>query len=164
MANLVSRLSYDGRLRHVRDKEYFSWRFQNPLRKYRFIFWKETCLEGYMVLQSYGCESSGGGRVNIVDWEGTSLQIQTELLQVALHWGNFRELFSWTTTLSGEKKAILANAGFKPIQPQQGSKYRNCVIVRSVRDDMLDRESIIANHKILDLANWDLRMIYSMHG
>ena len=45
MAELVKRLAYDGRLRHIRDKEYFSWRFKNPFKDYRFIFWKEDFLK-----------------------------------------------------------------------------------------------------------------------
>ena len=36
MAELVER-SGDTRIRHVRDSQYFQWRFQNPLSRYRYL-------------------------------------------------------------------------------------------------------------------------------
>ena len=38
MAELVARLPYDGRIRHVRDARYLAWRYRNPLRDYRFLY------------------------------------------------------------------------------------------------------------------------------
>jgi GNAT superfamily N-acetyltransferase len=38
MAELVERVGSDGRIRHVRDREFFTWRFCNPLSRYRFLF------------------------------------------------------------------------------------------------------------------------------
>lgn len=52
MAELVARLGYDGRIRHVQDEPYFAWRFQNPRSNYRFLFWDDARLEGYLVLQA----------------------------------------------------------------------------------------------------------------
>jgi len=164
MAELVERLSYDGRLRHIRDKEYFSWRFKNPSRDYRFIFWKEDFLKGYIVLQGYFPDNQRRGKVNIVDWEATSTPVLKELLGTAIRQGKFEELFSWTATLSAEKKAILAEAGFKPMQPTEGSRYSNCVIMRPVRNELSPEKWMISDRHLLDLSNWDLRMLYSMHG
>src|SRR5208337_1328121 len=50
MAELVERIG-GSRIRHVRNAEYFQWRFQNPLGQYRFLFWEKSRLEGYLVLQ-----------------------------------------------------------------------------------------------------------------
>ena len=164
MAELVERLSYDGRLRHIRDKVYFSWRFKNPSRDYRFIFWKEDFLRGYLVLQGYIPDNQRRGKVNIVDWEATNTPILKELLTNAIRQGKFEQLFSWTATLSAEKQAILAEAGFNPMQPTEGSKYRNCVIMRPVRNEFPPEMWKISERRLLDLSNWDLRMLYSMHG
>src|SRR5262249_10682368 len=49
MARLVARLGYDGRIRHVRDAEYFAWRFRNPLHEYRFLYAGGSDLDGYLV-------------------------------------------------------------------------------------------------------------------
>lgn len=164
MAELVERLPYDGRLRHIRDKEYFSWRFRNPLRDYRFIFWKEDFLRGYLILQGYFPDNQSRGKVNILDWEATSISVLKELLGAVILQGKFEQLFSWTATLSAEKQAILAEAGFNPIQPTEGSKYKNCVIMRPIQNELLSEKWLISGHRLLDLSNWDLRMLYSMHG
>lgn len=38
MSELVERLGHDGRIRHLRDREFLAWRFRNPLRLYRFLY------------------------------------------------------------------------------------------------------------------------------
>lgn len=164
MAELVKRLAYDGRLRHIRDKEYFAWRFKNPFRDYRFIFWKEDFLKGYLVLQGHFPDNQSRGEVNIVDWEATSIPVLTELLGTAIQHGKFEQMSTWTATLSAEKRAILAEAGFVPIRPTEGSKYKNCVITRPIRDGLPPEKWMISDRRLLDLSNWDLRMLYSMHG
>ena len=164
MAELVERLPYDGRLRHIRDQEYFSWRFKNPFRDYRFVFWKEDFLRGYLVLQGHLPNDQNRGKVNIIDWEATSTPILKELLGTAIRRGKFGHLFSWTATLSTEKRTILADAGFSSMQQARGSKYRNCVITRPVRNDLPPDMWMISDRHLLDISNWDLRMLYSMHG
>src|SRR5262245_35605196 len=37
MADLVTQLGHDGRVRHVRDAAFFAWRYANPLQEYRFL-------------------------------------------------------------------------------------------------------------------------------
>ena len=51
MAGLIAGLSWDGRMRHVRNADYLTWRFRNPLHEYRFLFWDDDALRGYLVLQ-----------------------------------------------------------------------------------------------------------------
>src|SRR5258706_12065705 len=91
MAQLVARLPWDGRIRHVRDETFFAWRFGNPLRNYRFVYSGRERLRGYMVLQ----QSRGGsaGRASIVDLEAGSDLVRTELLSAAIDSGRFPELF-----------------------------------------------------------------------
>jgi GNAT superfamily N-acetyltransferase len=100
MAELVERIGSDGRLRQVRDQEYFAWRFQNPLSRYRFLFWGDAVLEGYLVLRT----SIRGKRVSIVDWEATNMKVRTDLLQAVMQWGKFDKLALWTATLPTEVK------------------------------------------------------------
>jgi hypothetical protein len=50
MAALIDRIGHDGRLRHVRDEQYFDWRFRDPLREYRFLYMGKDALDGYLVL------------------------------------------------------------------------------------------------------------------
>ena len=165
MAELVERIGSDGRLRQVRDQEYFAWRFQSPLSRYRFLFWGDATLEGYLVLQTY----VHGKGISIVDWEATNIKVRADLLQTAMQWGKFDELTIWTATLPAEVKTLLRNAGFRILGKTEsiGRAYsvsapRPTVLLRAVRRDMLkETDWIMAQRRLLDLDNWDLRMIYS---
>jgi hypothetical protein len=166
MAELVERIGNDGRLRHVRDQEYFAWRFQNPRSRYRFFFWEDTTLEGYLVLRTHILH---GQVVNIVDWEATNLKVRADLLQAVLQWGRFNNLTLWTATLSTEVKTLLQNAGFSTPgkaeslgRAHRGRANRSIVLLRAVRRDMLKEvDWVLADRRLLDLHNWDLRMIYA---
>ena len=165
MAELVERVGSDGRLRQVRDQEYFAWRFQSPLSRYRFLFWGDATLEGYLVLQTY----VHGKGISIVDWEATNIKVRADLLQTAMQWGKFDELTIWTATLPAEVKTLLRNAGFRILGKTEsiGRAYsvsapRPTVLLRAVRQDMLkETDWLMAQRRLLDLDNWDLRMIYS---
>lgn len=160
MAELVKRIASDGRIRHVRDQEYFSWRFRNPLSLYRFFFWGATKLEGYLILQKPIYSYYRG--ISIMDWEATSMQVRTDLLKAAICIGNFDSLSIWSATLPNGARMVLQNLGFKLLEETESTKrYWPTVLVRTVRDEMLKSDWIIANRSLLDLASWDLRMIYS---
>lgn len=160
MAEFVERIGSDGCIRHVRNRQYFTWRFQNPLSLYRFLFWKDTRLEGYLILQTsvYTDKVS----VSIVDWEANNMQVRADLLQAAIHWGNFVDLRTWSATLPQDAKTLLQNTGFNSAD-ETGSipGTYSTVLARPVRDEMLKADWVLANRRLLDLADWDLRMAYS---
>ena len=160
LAELVARIGGDGRMRHVRDQQYFAWRFQNPRAVYRFLFWEDARLEGYLILRKWVYTDRVG--VRIVDWEATNAQVRTDLLQAAIRWGEFAELTIWCATLPNEAKALLQMTGFKQLEDKGGmTRYLPTVLVRPVRDEMLKGDWVFAGRRLLDLDNWDLRMIYS---
>jgi GNAT superfamily N-acetyltransferase len=166
MANLISKIEYDGRIRHVRDKDYLSWRFQNPLHRYLFLYWEEKDLEGYLVLQQNVSEfSTSRVRVNIVDWEATSPRVHAGLLRAAIHLSPFVDMNIWTATIGVETKNLLRDIGFQPVHAGVGvDQEQPCLLVRSVRADEPEAEWSLGNRRLLDMANWDIRMIYSMQG
>jgi len=166
MADLISKIEYDGRIRHVRDKDYLSWRFRNPLHRYLFLYWEEKDLEGYLVLQQRVSEFSWSkGRVNIVDWEATSPHVRAGLLRAAIHLSPFVDLNIWTATLGAETKNLLREVGFQPVHKGAGvDQEQRRLLVRSVRADVPEDEWSLGNRRLLDMANWDIRMMYSMDG
>jgi GNAT superfamily N-acetyltransferase len=163
MAKLAGRLGHDGRFRHVRDGRYFSWRFQNPIRVYRFLYWEDVRLEGYLVLQR-DLTRPNLTRTNIVDWEASDNRVRAELLEAAIAWGGFHELVTWAAALPRESQPVLSAAGFEPVDQAKTARGLPCVLVRPVREDRLGEDWTIAGRRLLDPANWDLRMLYSMHG
>ncbi len=165
MARLVERIPYDGRIRHVRDRAYFAWRFRNPVHKYWFLFWEEPDLEGYLVLQKYMAESMDKTVTNIVDWEGTEERIRAGLLKAALRLGHFPDLRIWAATLSGRSKALLADSGFRLEEGESGiDDQQKCILVKPLLEGTPESGRVIANRRWLDIADWDMRMVYSMHG
>jgi len=166
MAELVSRIGHDGRIRHVRDHQYLSWRYRNPLHRYLFLYWKEKDLEGYLVLQQYVSEYSPSMvRVNIVDWEATSLRVRAGLLRAATRLTPFADLNIWTSTLGNGTKKLLRDVGFGPVQEVASmDQEQPCLLVRSVRADEPAAGWSLGNRRLQDMADWDIRMIYSMQG
>jgi GNAT superfamily N-acetyltransferase len=156
MSQLVARLPRDGRIRHVRDETFLAWRFGNPLRNYRFLYFGREPIRGYIVLQ----QSPGvdGDRACIVDWEAESDLIRAELLSAAIEYGKFPELCFWQLGASPAAAQLVDHHGFKSLY----GLYENCVLVRSLRDNALDAPWILGGRRLDDANQWDLRMIYSM--
>jgi hypothetical protein len=162
MADLVGRLGHDGRVRHVRDARYLAWKLENPLHDYRVLLAGDDRLEGYLVLQTY--RLVGRGRVNVVDWEATTPEVRRALLQAAIDWGRFAGLGAWTMSLPREAEALLSETGFRqasrhPLMPQG-----TAVLMRGVAPPPDPSGPTLDGHRLLDAANWDMRMLYSMAG
>jgi len=160
MAELVEARGGDARIRHVRDQQYFAWRFQNPISKYRFLYWEDSRLRGYLVLRTsiHGYNPD----VEIVDWEAANGSVRADLLHAAIEWGNFDSMTLWSATLPVETKALLKDAGFQ--MARQGDSFARStptVLIRPVQDEMLNEDWVCDGLRVLDLQNWDLRMIDS---
>ncbi len=153
MAKLVSQIGGDARLRHVRDRAYFSWRFDNPRFCYRFIFWGRAELDGYMILQN----TPGRRQVNIIDWEGRNEQVRTDLLEAVIRLGRFRAMSTWGATLSDSRIETLRNNGFSSTGASCGHAER--FMIRPLVPDA--RENCILGCNPLEQKNWSLRMMYS---
>ena len=164
MADLVARIGPTERIRHVRDGEYYGWRFQNPLSHYRFLFWGRGRLEGYLVLQEYTSDLVDRERLNIVDWEGSNPAILLSLLRAACVVAHDRPLWIWVATLPAEVISMLKRRGFRTVEAPPSEPSPPAVLVRPLREDQCDGRWRFGHQSLLDLANWDLRMLYSMHG
>ena len=164
MSELVIRLGHDGRIRQVRDREFFAWRFRNPLRDYRFLYFGNTRLEGYLVLMSQHPTTPSPTRVKIVDLEATSASVRSELLDAAIDLGRFPELFAWAATLPGEARTYLVSRGFKPADLELRARGCPCVLVRPVSPESTASPWMLGTCRLTNLADWDMRMLYTMAG
>lgn len=165
MAEIVLRIGTDGRLRHVRDRRYFEWRFQNPMRRYRFFYWEKERMEGYLVLGMSSVDPSERAPVNIVDCEASSLEIQSELLDAAMRTESSRDLVIWAATLPPGTVAMLERKGFRIARSNPGiDRQLPAVLVRATSPGTGKEEWTFAGQPLVSLANWDVRMLYSMHG
>lgn len=164
MASLIARLDYDGRIRHVRDVPYLSWRYRNPLNEYRFFYAGSDPLHGYLVAK---CRRHGFGlvtRVEVVDWESDDERHLEALLEAAISAGAFPELVVWVATRKNHVVNALLRSGFEPVDRHLAALGCPCILVRSCDSSRPPDDWLLHKTPLLDLGRWDMRMIYSMAG
>jgi GNAT superfamily N-acetyltransferase len=164
MADLVERVGSDGRIRHVRDQEYFAWQFANPLRTFRFLYWGQSKLEGYLVLETGAFPRDGRhSTVLVSDWEATNLEVFEALMMTAIRLGEFDELVAWEGAVPRPARELLTEAGFRRVSKPGGKpQYRPTVLVRATGDNKNPAEWRLAGNPLLDASRWDVRPIYSL--
>jgi hypothetical protein len=69
-------------------------------------------------------------------------------------------LVTWSATLTERERRILEAAGFKSL-PQAIIEYPWVATVRPVREEMLNQEWRLGDQALLDIGNWDFRMLHS---
>jgi hypothetical protein len=159
MTEFVEKLCNDGRIRHVRDRNFFSWRYKNPRSEYRFLYWgDEEKIDGYITIRSRGNKKDG--KVMIVDWEAVDHEISRQLLNASIKLGEFNSISTWSETLSLEKKNLLIDCGFKISTyniEENPTHFPPVLLIKNITDNNWK----IENCNMLEIHNWDLRPIYS---
>jgi len=164
MAALIERLPWDGRIRHVRNLAYFTWRFRNPLHEYRFVFWDDGGgLRGYLVLQRYLSTRADTGCVNIVDWEAADERVRAELLRAALQWGRFPRVHTWAVGRDDATRALLREHGFVA-EERASVRKQSGLLVHPLAQTPASAVWQLGRRDLLRIADWDPRMLYSMAG
>ena len=161
MAALVARIGGDGRIRHVRDAAYFAWRLRNPLVEYRFFYWDERRLEGYLVLRRVRSDRGDRTRVSVVDWEAEDVHMRLSLLDEVLARGGFPHVDIWSATLSEPVRDELHKRGFRPAAHGSVSRPGHHVLVRTLGES---DDWSLDGRPLLDMRQWDLRLLNSMAG
>ena len=153
MAGLVRSIAGDGRIRHVRDADFFRWRYGNPTREYRFLYFeRDGTLEGFIALAGYARSNL---QFNIVDVEARSDSVLAELVRSACAWGRFPAIGAWLASQSPAARTLLPRHGF--VATDRGLRARGmpCVLLKKIGP---------AERAAIDGAAWDIRLIDSMHG
>jgi hypothetical protein len=164
MVELVLRHGHDGRIRYVRDREYLAWRFQNPLGDYRFLYWEDQRLEGYLVLCNRASDLGAFYRVYVADLVASNARVRSDLLAAAARWGRFPEIVTWTATLPEDELQDLRAHGFGPIDHEDTARGCPCILVRPLRTATAPSEWSLGDRHLLDTTNWDVRPIFSMRA
>jgi len=165
MAELVARHPYDGRIRHIRDARYLTWRYRNPIRSHRFLHYEcDGKLEGFLVLARWEECQLPTLPFHVVDWEGTSATVRADLLRCAVRVAEMRELGMWTAGLSEQTRAVLDELGFVKTELEQRERGLPCILVKRLGHEMPATTWTIGDGSILDAKRWDMRMIYTMRG
>jgi hypothetical protein len=155
MVNLKRELVTDPRIRHVQDEEYYTWRLQNPGSYYRYLFWEDSELQGYLILQA--TRFFPHHPVALVDWCASSDEIWAELLHAAIQLTQGEDLFTWSATMSEQEHGAFENAGFRPIP--EGSTNNPWIAAACPVREMLDQEWCLGDQRLLDIKNCDFRLL-----
>jgi hypothetical protein len=160
MAALVASRPWDGRIRHVRDSAYFGWRFRHPFHEYRFLFWGEGELRGYLVLGRSTSQLDDTMRVRLVDWCAADPGVLQTLLTTALEWGRFSRFETWTAGLDDSTRALLEAAGCVPLaQPGLRSQGKG-LLLRTLDGTW----AAVGRQDPLRLDSWQLSLLDAMEG
>jgi hypothetical protein len=152
MSDLVRSLARDARIRHVRDADFFSWRYANPTREYRFLYFEHgDVLEGFLALAGYARSSLP---FNIVDIEARNDSVLASLVTATCAWGDFPAVGAWLASHSPEARALLTRQGFVATEHALRARGMPCALLKRIGPDS----------SAIDGAAWDIRLIDSMHG
>lgn len=155
MASLVKKLNPKNKITLSRDEKYFSWRYKNPLSNYLFLYWHDDGLKGYLVAQTplYNIN------INIVELEAVNSRIKMELLKTLLSISSLRSIFIWSKMLDKKLHKFLTSTGFSEDNSNtRAATYTPTILVRTTKQSHNRIEFRGCN--LLDMDNWDLKMIY----
>lgn len=159
MADL-SRGTGTHRVQHVRDATYYRWRFGNPLSEYRFVFFGESGLQGFLVLRV--ARLGDGADISIVDWAATTLDILGAMLARVVETGGYDSLSIWSAALDADSLARLQGLGLVPEDQTRGLPgYRPGLLATGPRGAEIGQADPVAAAHLAGLDRWDLRPLYS---
>lgn len=161
MADLIERMRYDGRIRHVRDATYLEWRYRNPRKEYRFLYAGDDPLRGFLVLSWTHHRLRPDPKVSIVDWEAEDPDTLATLLDAAIRVGRFTSLRTWSAATPAAD--LLEARGFKPMDGDLTRHGVPCILVQSTQP-IPPEAWRIHGRSLLGMENWDMRMLFSMAG
>ncbi len=162
MAALAASVPARGTIRERRDASFFEWRFSNPLCSYRFFFLAEGQpgqLAGYAVLHAHGPEHDTG--INLVDWEASTPEALTVLLEAIRHVARNERITTWPTGADPRLVAVLAENGFRSAPAPEPPAVRPALLVLPLRETETIESREVGGADPLKLENWDLRMTAS---
>lgn len=140
---------------HCVDAEYLRWRFMNPFSEYRWICaYHRDDLAGFLLL-ARNAIARMKNRFRILDLWGADSTTQATLLRHTLETGDIPNLLLWWNRFPRQVTEVLMTHGFKAASRE----LRNpTVLIRAIGDTT---EFTANGTNLLDIRNWDARMIHS---
>ena len=118
MSSLAARVEPE-RLRADRGEAFLRWRLANPDHIYRFVYWRDTVLRGYLVLS---WDVMRPHRVTIAEIAADADDVVADLVGALGH-PTDREYTIMSATLSDAQERIIRSAGFV-VDPETTNEAR----------------------------------------
>ncbi len=94
--------------RASRSESFFRWRLRSPHRRYRFVYWRDSKLRGYMILSWARRDPN---RIMVADFAAEDRAILSDLMS-ALTTSGKGQLIVMSATLDTDELAMIQGAGF----------------------------------------------------
>ena len=160
MADLIRRVETDGRIRQMRDEAYFRWRFGSPRSTYRFFFLGSQTIDAYLMVQAR-VYPKHGHTIRIGDWVGVSSDARATVLRAALASLPRGTMEIWATSFTEKDRTRLREGGFVERTYRSAADGSPAVLTRPVASPIPPRPWSFGGQDILDIDNWNLRMLDS---
>jgi hypothetical protein len=170
MAALAASAGADGRIRHVKNADWFRWRYRDPSSRYRFAYFERGGrLVAYLAFHRAAAPLPAAA-VTLVDWERDPSIDWTELLGTAIRLADrwVLPLHAWTRALPPEIGPRLPELGFEP-RPLWGplASRRPTFLVGRMGDDAAAASTrdedgwAVAGRRLDRLDDWNLRPVFA---
>jgi GNAT superfamily N-acetyltransferase len=164
MARLIDECPRRASIRHLRDANFFEWRFRNPTREYIFLYVGSSALDGYLVLRRpHESSLESADVVSIVDVQARNGAMERALLSAVIKLPSFAEVILWADGLENATRGALPQLGFRPDARRSRQWQSRGFLVRATDDSNPDAWRL-HGVSLLEWRNWDRRMVYTMHG
>ncbi|HUQ54075.1 GNAT family N-acetyltransferase [Lentzea sp.] len=159
MADVAVRIPDDGRVRVVRDFEYYAWRAANPLANYHYLVAGEEKPAGFLVGHRFVLDPDDGETpTSIVECEADDPDVKADLIDVAHDLLPGKWILTWAHDLPVEAQEVLARRGTEISEPtgrfDLDGPLPNLMLKHT---GAVPRVPVPAD--LSDLANWDVRGI-----
>jgi hypothetical protein len=150
------------RIRLLKDRTFFQWRFENPMQQYIFYYFrKSTEITGYVVIRlSPNCR-----RGYILDFAESDSESVIALLRYIIQNKHFDILSVYHFSLSDEFRNKLRDLGFKTSglvrRLEQKKTGELPVLIRPVRKRYTENDWKIEGLDIRKIDNWEMPEICS---
>lgn len=158
MATLVKDLVPKNKITLIRDEKYFSWRYNNPMSKYLFLYLYDKGLKGYLVLGNNGLLIQDYDTYKIFELEAATSPIKIELLNHLINTIDSGTISVWESMLDQDCLDYLISQGFTKGNLRKSVKdYTQTVLIKPLDNDNRFKYQGL---NLLDSQNWDLKMSY----
>lgn len=160
MAALAGKLVKENKLVLTRDEKFYKWRYGNPFSKYVFLYWYDKEMKGCLVAQTSKFKNDYMENFNIIELEGVNSEIRMDLLKSAVSLLDSRSITIWSNMLDENCRKLLALNGFiESKSTSSAAEHTPTVLVTVTRGPAKVIE--YRGTDLLDINNWDLKMLYS---
>ncbi|MFD9026885.1 GNAT family N-acetyltransferase [Streptomyces parvulus] len=118
MPELAAGTGSRGRVRVVRDEEYFRWRSRNPLARYFHLVAEEQGTVGYLIAHRTAVDTDDGPTpTTIVECEALDDDVWRDLVEAAVGSLPGKVVTMWVRDLAPAREQSLAALGLSPTRP-----------------------------------------------